>query len=282
MFQALRKLRSGKRSGPGKPWRLRLWFTLCCGFLPLNQVQAADKPVLRWCLDHFPRFHEFHGRNPPIGPSVDLMQELARRADFVLAFSNRTPIARCFRQISTGEADLMVNLNHTAEREQLMYMLPYNENIPESLYLQARDQRLIEQFSQLSQLRLVTVRNYTYNPTLMMLLKSQRQHLEVDSILAGFELLRKGRVDGVIVPTQSSLEVIRHNPQLHYKFRKAALSFKFPERRYVHVGFSRHSQYPTMKNKLEHAINSMVQDGTVQRLYRVEQEKIGPTYLVGP
>ncbi len=131
----------------------------------------------------------------------------------------------------------MVNLNHTAERAQLMYLLPYNENIPESLYLQARDQRLIDQFSQLSQLRLVTVRNYTYNPRLMTLLKSQRQHLEVDSIQPGFELLRKGRVDGVIVPTQSSLEVIRNNPQLHYKFRQAALNFKFAERRYVHVGF---------------------------------------------
>ncbi len=247
-----------------------------------GSVQAADKPVLHWCLDHFPRFHEFHGRNPPIGPSVDLMQELARRADFALAYSNRTPVARCFRQISTGEADLMVNLNHTAERAQLMYLLPYNENIPESLYLQASDQRLIDQFSQLSQLRLVTVRNYTYNPTLMTLLKNQRQHLEVDSTQAGFELLRKGRVDGLIVPTQSSLEVIRNNPQLHYKFRKAALSFKFAERRYVHIGFSRHSKHPAMKTKLEQAINSMVEDGTVQRLYRIEQEKIGPTFLAEP
>lgn len=250
-----------------------------CWLLLSGAVQAADKPVLHWCLDHFPRFHEFHGRNPPVGPSVDLMQELARRADFVLAFSNRTPVARCFRQISTGEADLMVNLNHTAERAQLMYLLPYNENIPESLYLQARDQRLIDQLSQLSQLRLVTVRNYTYNPRLMTLLKSQRQHLEVDSIQAGFELLRKGRVDGVIVPTQSSLEVIRNNPQLHYKFRQAALNFKFAERRYVHVGFSRHSKHPAMKAKLEQALQSMVADGTVQRLYRVEQEKIGPTFL---
>jgi ABC-type amino acid transport substrate-binding protein len=241
---------------------------------------SAEKPVLHWCLDHFPRFHEFHGRNPPIGPSVDLMQELALRAGFELKYSSRTPVARCFRQMGTGEADLMVNLNHNAEREQLMFMLPYNENIPESLYLQASDPRKIEQLSQLSQLRMVTVRNYTYSATLMTLLKSQRHHLEVDSIAAGFELLRKGRVDGVIVPTQSSLEVIRNNAQLHYKFRKAALSFKFPERRYVHIGFSRHSKHPEMKAKLEQAINSMMQDGTVQRLYRIDQEKIGPTFLV--
>lgn len=259
------------------PIRLLMAVVLCWSVFP---VWAAEKPVLHWCLDHFPRFHEFHGRNPPIGPSVDLMEELARRADFTLTFSNRTPVARCFRQISTGEADLMVNLNYTPEREQLMFLLPYNENIPESLYLQASDQRQIEQLSQLSQLRLVTVRNYIYNARLMTLLKSQRHHLEVDSIPAALELLRKGRVDGVIVPTQSSLEVIRNNQQLHFKFRKAAISFKFPERRYIHVGFSRNSKYPEMKAKLEQAISSMMQDGTVQRLYRIDQEKIGPTFLV--
>ncbi len=259
------------------PLRLLL---LMVGWWLCAPAYSADKPVLNWCLDHFPRFHEFHGRNPPIGPSVDLMQELALRAGFELNYSSRTPVARCFRQMGTGEADLMVNLNHNAEREQLMYMLPYNENIPESLYLQASDPRKIEQLSQLSQLRIVTVRNYTYSKTLMTLLKSQRHHLEVDSIAAAFELLRKGRVDGIIVPTQSSLEVIRNSTQLHYKFRKAALSFKFPEPRYVHIGFSRQSKHPEMRVKLEQAISSMVQDGTVQRLYRIDQEKIGPTFLV--
>jgi ABC-type amino acid transport substrate-binding protein len=259
------------------PTRLQLMVGLYC---LSTSTWATDKPALHWCLDHFPRFHEFHGRNLPIGPSVDLMQELAKRADFELQFSNRTPVARCFRQMGTGEADLMVNLNYTPEREKLMFLLPYNENIPESLYLQAADQRQIEQLSQLSQLRIVTVRNYTYSAPLMTLLKSQRHHLEVDSIVAGLELLRKGRVDGVLVPTQSSLEVIRNNPRLHFKFRKATINFQFPERRYIHIGFSRHSKHPEMKAKLEQAINSMMQDGTVRRLYRIDQEKIGPTFLV--
>ena len=244
-------------------------------------AQGAQPPVLNWCLDNFPRFHEFQGRGLPTGPSVNVMQELARRVGFALNYSPRTPIARCFRQMATGDADLMINLNLTEEREQLMYMFPYSENIPESLYLRGNDLRLIDQFSQLTPLILVTVRNYTYNPTLMALIKNQKeQHIEVDSIAAGFELLRKGRVDGLIVPTQSSLEVIRNNPQLHYQFRKAALNFKFGEARFVNIGLSKKSKHLYLKDKIEKTIEAMRMDGTVARLYKINSEHSDQQYLV--
>ncbi len=64
-------------------------------------------------------------------------------------FSPKTPSARCFRQMQTGEADLMSNLNFTEERAEYMYLLPYNERIPESLYLKSSDRRLILSFGQL-------------------------------------------------------------------------------------------------------------------------------------
>lgn len=258
-------------------------FLLISQMITLLQPAAAEsvvkKPVLHWCLDHFPRFHEFQGRGLPTGPSVAVMQELANRVGFELSYSPKTPIARCFRQMSTGEADLMINLNFTEERNQLMYLFPYNETIPESLYLRKNDLRLIDQISQLSPLILVTVRNYIYNPTLMALIKNQKeQHIEVDSIEAGFELLRKGRVDGLIVPTQSSLEVIRNNPALHYQFRKAALTFRFGTPRYINIGFSRKSKYLYLKDQIEQAVALMKDDGTVDRLYQLPDG--GKQYLV--
>lgn len=244
-------------------------------------AQGAQPPVLNWCLDHFPRFHEFRGRGLPIGPSVNVMQELARRVGFELNYSPRTPIARCFRQMANGSADLMINLNFTEERDKIMYMFPYSENIPESLYLRGNDSRLIDQFSQLTPLILVTVRNYTYNSTLMALIQNQKeQHIEVDSIAAGFELLRKGRVDGLIVPTQSSLEVIRNNPTFHYQFRKAALSFKFGKPRYVNIGLSRHSKHLHLKEKIEQTVEAMRTDGTIAQLYKISSEHMDQQYLV--
>ncbi|WP_306520029.1 ABC transporter substrate-binding protein [Rheinheimera sp.] len=242
---------------------------------------VVKKPVLHWCLDHFPRFHEFKGRGLPTGPSVVVMQELARRVGFELSYSPETPIARCFRQMGTGEADLMINLNFTEERARLMYLFPYNETIPESLYLRKNDLRLIDQISQLSPLILVTVRNYIYNPTLMALIKNQKeQHIEVDSIEAGFELLRKGRVDGLIVPTQSSLEVIRNTPSLHFQFRKAALTFKFGQPRYINIGLSRKSKHLYLKDQIEQAVALMKEDGTVDRLYQLPDGNTEQQYLV--
>lgn len=258
----------------------RGWLLLCL-LTGLTAQAEVPKPELRWCLDHFPRFHEFHGRNKPIGPSVAVMEELAQRAGFTLEYSARTPLARCFRQIENGESDLMINLNFTPERAKMMYLFPYNETIPETLYLRGDDSRFIDQLSQLTPLILVTVRNYSYNPTLMALMKDQKQHhIEVDSIAAGFEMLLKGRVDGLIVPTQSSLNVIQNQPKLHYKFRKADLTFQFAKKRFINIGLSKNSKHLYLKEKIESTVAQMLEDGTVQRLYGVHQQPQEPTYLL--
>lgn len=237
------------------------------------QVNEQEKPVLRWCLDHFPGFHEFQGRLPA-GPSVEVMAELARRAGFSIEYSTRTPLARCFRQMETGDADIMTNLNFTEERAAFMHMMPYSERIPESLYLRADDKRLVDQLSQLDPLTLVTIRNYTYHPSLQALIKSRTQQIEVDSIAAGFELLAKGRVDGLIAPTFSSLDVLQKSPHLHGLFRKAPLEMKFNKPQFIYVGLSKHSPHAAMHELLTKTLAEMMADGTVTRLYDKQAELI--------
>lgn len=243
---------------------------------------AAETPVLIWCLDHFSRFHAYEAGKAPYGPSVDLMQELAKRAGFQLQFSPKTPSARCFRQMETGEADLMSNLNFTDERAEYIYLMPYNERIPESLYLKAEDQRSITHFNQLTSLTLATVRNYTYHPALMQLLKTSKRHVEIDSIETGFEMLQRGRVDSLVVPTQSSLDVISDRPELHYQFKRAPVDFSVVEKRYINIGLSKKSKHLALKDRIAQAVQSMVADGTVKKLYAFDPLKHGPTYLADP
>lgn len=254
---------------------------LCCILLLAlpRLATAAETPVLTWCLDHFPRFHAYEIGKAPYGPSVDLMQELAKRAGFQLKFSAKTPSARCFRQMQTGEADLMSNLNLTEERADYMHMMPYNERIPESLYLKGDDQRQIHSFNQLETLSLATVRNYTYHPSLMRLIKTSKRHVEIDSIEIGFEMLQRSRVDALVVPTQSSLDVIADHPALHYQFKRAAVDFSVVEKRFINIGFSKKSPHLALKARIEQAVESMVKDGTVKKLYAFDPLKHGPTYL---
>ncbi|WP_051686059.1 substrate-binding periplasmic protein [Rheinheimera texasensis] len=249
-----------------------------------SAVQAADdRPVLHWCLDHFPRFHEFQRPDRPVGASVDLMQELARRAGFRIEYSPRTPVARCFRQIASGEADLMTNLNKTPEREALMLMFPYSERIPESLYQRGDDPRTINQLSQLEHLTLATVRNYAYHPDLMTLVRNlgSNRQLEVPSIAAGFDVLAKGRVDGLIVPRYSSLDYLYNTPRLHQKFKRAPLMLKTATPQFIYIGFSRHSRHPQLAAVIEKTIAEMMADGTVSRLYAPDASQADLSVLVG-
>ncbi|RVT48220.1 transporter substrate-binding domain-containing protein [Rheinheimera sediminis] len=257
---------------------------LCCILLLIlpRIAVATDTPVLIWCLDHFAPSHSYEPGKKPYGPSVDLMQELAKRAAFQLQFSPKTPSARCFRQMQTGEADLMSNLNATKERAEFMYLMPYYERVPESLYLQAKDPRQIRSFNQLASLSLATVRDYTYHPSLMSLIKSSKRHIEISSIETGFEMLLRGRIDGLIVPTQSSLEVIADDQELHYQFKRAQVDFSVVEKRFIHIGLSKKSKHLALKSRIEQAIESMVQDGTVKRLYTLEAVHQGPIYLAEP
>jgi ABC-type amino acid transport substrate-binding protein len=255
-----------------------LYCVLLLVFSPL--AAATETPVLTWCLDHFSRFHAYEDGKAPYGPSVDLMQELAKRAGFGLKFSAKTPSARCFRQMQTGEVDLMSNLNFTEERANYMFLLPYSERIPETLYLQAKDPRQVQSFQQLDSLTLATVRNYAYHPALMQLLQKSQRHIEIDSIETGFEMLQRGRVDALVAPTQSSLDVIADHQELHFQFKKADLDFSVVEKRFIHIGLSKKSRHLALKDRIEQAINSMVQDGTVKKLYSLTPLKDHPTYLV--
>lgn len=254
---------------------------LCCILLLVlpRLATAAQTPVLTWCLDHFSRFHAYETGKAPYGPSVDLMQELARRAGFQLKFSPKTPSARCFRQMQAGEADLMSNLNFTEERAEYMHLLPYNERIPESLYLKSSDRRLILSFGQLESLSLATVRNYAYHPGLMLVLKTSKRHVEIDSIETGFEMLQRGRVDALVVPTQSSLDVIADHKEMHFQFKRAPIDFSVVEKRFINIGLSKKSPHLALKDRIEQALESMVQDGTVKKLYAFDPLKHGPTYL---
>ena len=211
------------------------------------------------------------------------MQELARRAGFRLEFSPRTPVARCFRQMASGEADLMTNLNKTPERETLMQMFPYSERIPESLYQRGDDPRTINQLSQLEHLTLATVRNYAYHPDLMTLIRnlgSSRQ-LEVASIAAGFDVLAKGRVDGLIVPRYSSLDYLYNTPRLHQKFKRSPLMLNTDKPQFIYIGFSRQSRHPQLAVTIEKTIAAMMADGTVSRLYAPNASQADLSVLVG-
>jgi polar amino acid transport system substrate-binding protein len=259
---------------------LASWFAVTAVLAeePLPAAEPAQ-PQLVWCLDHFSRFHHYEDVSEPYGPSVDLMRELARRANFKLAFTPRTTLARCFRLLADGQADLMSNLRYSPERDSIMFMLPYNKTMPESLFLRFDDQRQIDNTNQLRHLAIARIRGYLYSPAAMTYLQQHpRQIIDVDSIEAALEMVLRGRVDGVIAPTVSTTDAINNTAGYTHRFRKAGLDFDQNNASYIHIGLSRNSPHKALEPELRKHLNNMIKDGTIARLYEdvIRQPLLAP------
>lgn len=235
---------------------------------PVNKaLSAAEPPQLIWCLDHFPHFHEYDLSDTPSGPSVNIMQELARRAGFTLHFTPRTSLARCLRLMQQGEVDLMSNLRYSKERSAFMTLLPYSDNVAESLFMRITDQRLIDSKVQLSSLTLATLRHFLYNPATMALIEEESRHItQVDSIELALEMLLRQRIDGLVAPTISTTEAINAISSYQHRFKIAPLDFSAKAPNSVHIGIAKNSKHAALEPLLRQHLQAMLADGSVQRL----------------
>lgn len=254
--------------------------TWCCWIALLwSGTTFAQTPVLRWCLDNFPGFHEFSAPNlPPTGPSVVLLQQLAQRAGFTLQISDQTPSARCFRDMQSGQADLMSNLNYTEERAGYMVMLPYRKRLPEAVFLRFDDTHTVDSVADLRALRLVTVRGFSYHPEYMQAISDRplTERIEVASIADGLQMLAKGRGDALIAPAASTAFLIESDTQFHYKFRKAGLTLTLKDHRFVYLGLAKNQAH--WAPRLQQAIKTLQAEGIIDQLYgpreRIETDKL--------
>jgi ABC-type amino acid transport substrate-binding protein len=234
---------------------------------PANHLPPpAEPPQLIWCLDHFPHFHEYDQTDTPSGPSVDIMQELARRAGFTLHVTPRTSLARCLRLMQQGKADLMSNLRYSEERSTFMTLLPYFNNVAESLFIRITDKRLIDSKVQLSSLTLATLRHFLYNPATMALIEEQSRHItQVDSIELALEMLLRQRIDGLVAPTISTTEAINTTSSYQQRFKIAPLDFSAKAPNNLHIAIAKNSKHAALEPLLRQHLQAMLADGSVQR-----------------
>ncbi|MDP5188954.1 substrate-binding periplasmic protein [Rheinheimera baltica] len=232
-------------------------------------AEPAQAPIeLVWCLDHFSRFHNYEDVDKPFGPSVDLMQELARRVGFVLRFTPRTVVSRCFKLMEEGKVDLMSNLKFSDQRNQFMFLLPYETTVPESVFMRRTDNRAITSYSQLKSLTVASIRGYLFSQETMRFLAQNPSYVaHVESIEVGLEMLNRGRIDALISPTVSTSEAIFTVNSYDSRFRIATLNMDGAKPEYINIGLSRASPHMNLLPNIKQHLNDMQQDGTVKRLY---------------
>lgn len=238
--------------------------------LLMSSVLAAEKPVLRWCLDHFPGMHEFNGDHRiPVGPSVEMMQELARLADFTLIIGAKTPVSRCFKKIADGEADVMVNLLHSNERAKTINLIRFASRHPDRLYMAHSNPIQIQDLNQIRRLSLVTVRNFGLHPTIQAVVGAMpaRQKQQVGSTLIALEMIAKGRAEGTLLPPTTVKLLLNQHAELAAKIREIEFRDDNILPQDIYLGFSRKITDPRFLARIELALQQMKDNGTMHRLF---------------
>ena len=240
--------------------------------LPLYfSVSAVAKPVLEWCLDDHPNWHNYPEHRPPYGLTVDLMKLIAERANMEIRFSPNTPFARCLAMMKTGKTDVMTSLNYSDERAAYMHMVPYDTAKPEVVFLRNNQPDITEK-QQLRGKITILVRGYTYNTELADFIdRKQMTTIEATSLDNAFAMLLLGRADVLIGPAQSSMNVLQKNPRYHQQFKKASFQLPFSRQGTVNLGLSKNSPHSDLHQHLQQVIAEMVADGTVAK-FRFNKE----------
>jgi len=228
---------------------------LCISFC--FQVYAVEEQhlELEWCLDDYPGRHNYPEQSDPYGPTVDFMQELAKRSGIRIRYSANTPFARCLLLMAQGKTDLMVRLNTNAERERFMFMLPIQRS-GEEVLLVLNDHSNIDSLNEFKLLHLLLIRGYTYPD----IITQHPNIILVSSLEVGLQMLLKKRADAIMTSAENANIWFKKNPNYQAQFKPINLHFLELESGFIHLALSKASPHANIKPRLEKAIASMIED----------------------
>lgn len=230
----------------------------------------AKLPLLHWCLDHFPGFHEFPGDSrSPVGPSVEMMQELARRAGLTLQTGTKTPASRCVKDLLEGKTDIMTNLLYSKERADKITLIRFGSRFPDRLYLAATDSRRTSDVTQLSSLSIVTVRGFGLHPALQQVVNAlpAAQKQQVLSTEIALQMVARGRADATLLPPTQVNQIYRQQPALAGQLRDVSFASEKVRPQDIYLGLSKSLPDPAVEARLRQALKSMQQDGSMRRIF---------------
>ncbi|HCU64631.1 MAG TPA: hypothetical protein DF774_02600 [Rheinheimera sp.] len=234
--------------------------SLLCLLLCPTAAQA-NQPELEWCLDHLPPRQIYLASQQPTGPMVDLMQQLARQSGFTLKFSPPTPSARCLKLMQQGKTDLMTGLLWSAQREQFMLLLPFDNARPDALFSR-HQQNPLNSMAALNGKTIALAENRHYPPVFIQLLQQHQVKMkQVPNLEQALALLHYGNVDLVAGPQHITMNLLENNPRLSAKIGLNPWQPPQPQQQKNHLALSRLSQH----FELHHQISQQLQLITAQQ-----------------
>ncbi len=199
------------------------------------------------------------------GAYTEIVRELAKRTGFELQVF-QCPFKRCLKMMQDGQADVIIGLHDSPERQAYIHFLrtPYRKFSSDKVFYVLKGKAAsIRGYGDLQQLRIGVKSGTQYFERFdadNSLTKDSAKDAE-----ANFKKLLRGRVDAVLMAEDQG-EPLVYGMQLQGQLDKAL--YREPDRTPRSIGFSKKSAVAQQIPAFETAMAAMVKDGTVKALFK--------------
>jgi polar amino acid transport system substrate-binding protein len=232
---------------------------LACGIA----TTAASAPLV-FAFSELPPWKTLESRHFG-GAYTEIVRELAKRTGKELEII-LCPIKRCLRMIEDGQADVIIGIQTSPERDAYIHFLhtPYRKFSSDKVFYVLKGKAAtIRSYNDLTKLRIGVKNGTQYFDRFdddTQLTKDGAKDAE-----ANFKKLLRGRVDTVVMAEDQGESFLY---SLHLKDYLEKAEYREADRTPRSVGFSKKSTHITHLPKLEAAMTAMVKDGTVRALFK--------------
>lgn len=238
-------------------------------FLPvLVFANSPTKPteILRIAV-YIDTPYAYYDNNILVGSNIDFAKALAtklnKKIDFLVC-----PIARCLALIKNGQADLLIDINKTAERQTyLNYLPPYREQLaPLHFFTRKKDTISIESYHDLFTLSIGVIRGTSFSEQLqqnkaikIVPLNTQRQLIK---------MLHFGRIDAFMGREESLIGLVDYQ---QYRDEFSISTWQYSQHTPSYFAISKRSPLNDDIAFITEILNQLKRDGTIERIFQTKK-----------
>ena len=211
--------------------------------------------------------YAYYENNSLVGYNIDLAKALAakldRQTDFLVC-----PVARCFVLMRNGQADILIDINKTPERQTyLSYLPPYKNQIePLRFFTRKIDNIAIESHQSLSALRVGVIRGTSFSKQLQ-----QESNIEIVPLNTQGQLIKMlhfGRIDAFLEREESLLNLVEYQ---QYKDELTISTWHYSNETPSYLAVSKQSPLNNNITLITDKLNELKRDGTIDKIFKTKK-----------
>lgn len=211
--------------------------------------------------------YAYYDDNTLVGYNIDLAKALAAKLNMKIEFL-ACPVARCFAMMKNGQADILMDINKTPERQTyLSYLPPYRNQVePLRFFTRKKDNITIENQRDLATLSIGAIRGTSYSDKL-----KQAENITIVQLTTKNQLIKMlylGRIDAFIEREESLLSLPVYQ-QYRNEFVTSAWHYSNVTPTYLAV--SKKSPFNNNVLLIAEKLNEMKHDGTIDKIFNTKK-----------